>query len=67
MRANYEAWRLFVEMLPGLINPMGGYDYNAIEVVFNAHDIAQDKRSVLLAQYVKVIEVIDKAKQDKQK
>jgi hypothetical protein len=54
-------------MLPGLINPMGGYDYNAIGVVFNVHDIEQDKRSVLLAQYVKVIEVIDKAKQDKQK
>ena len=66
-RANYEAWSLFKEMLPGFVNPMGGYDYNAIEVVFNAHGIEQDKRSVLLAQYVKVIEVIDKVRQEKQK
>jgi hypothetical protein len=52
-------------MLPGLINPMGGYDYNAIRVVFDVHNIEQEKRPSLMAQYVKVIEVIDKARQEK--
>jgi len=52
-------------MLPGLINPMGGYDYNEIRVVFDVHNIEQEKRPSLMAQYVKVIEVIDKARQEK--
>lgn len=50
-------------MLPGLVRGDGGYDYNAIEVVWNAHGIDQARRPDMLNGIVKLITVVHKARE----
>ncbi len=44
-------------MLPGLIRE-SGFDYNAIQVVFDVNGIGQDARPKLLEQIIKLINII---------
>ncbi|MFH2076953.1 MAG: hypothetical protein ABIJ57_16705 [Pseudomonadota bacterium] len=57
-KGNYEAWGLFQVMLPGLVRE-DGFDYAAIQVVFDAHAIDQDRRPTMLNQTIKLIGVVD--------
>lgn len=51
-------------MLPGLTRD-SGYDYGAIQVVFDMHGIDPARRPALLRQIVTLIEVLDKAKRER--
>ncbi len=55
---NFEIWNLFQLMMPGLIR-QDGYDYTAIQVVFDVHGIEQARRPGLMVQITKLIDVIE--------
>ena len=54
-------------MLPGLIRHPGGYDYTAIQVIFDTHGIEQAKRPATMAEIVKLINVIDAERKAREK
>jgi len=53
-------------MLPGLLR-QDGFDYSAIEVVFNTYKITNEKREFLFRQIVEVVDIIDKERQQRRK
>jgi len=57
IRDNYEIWHLFILMLPGLMRSEG-YDYNAIQVVFDIYEIEQSRRGGMFASINKLIDII---------
>lgn len=66
LHENRETWRLFQEMLPGLVT-QGGFDYSAIQIVFDAHGIKQERRSELMSTFVKMIGLIEKVRRERAK
>jgi len=56
-RDNYEIWGLFSLMLPGLMR-MEGYDYNAIKIVFDIHEIEQARRPQFFKSITSLIDII---------
>jgi len=46
-------------MLSGLIVPQGGYNYQAIQVVFDCNEVDVSRRSELLNKITKLIDVIE--------
>jgi len=61
---NHELWGLFNLMLPGLTRE-SGYDYSAIQVVFDIQGIEQARRPAILRRIVALIDVLDKAKRER--
>ena len=57
-RENYEIWNLFQLMLPGL-RRTDGYDFMAIQVVWDAHEIEHKRRPGMLAQITKLIDIME--------
>jgi hypothetical protein len=45
-------------MLPGLVG-RGGYDYNAIQVVFDVHEVERGKRADMLGLITRLIDVVE--------
>ena len=62
MQNNYEIWRLFRLMIPGIMNGMGGYDYVAIDVTFNQMGVVQEKRKKIFPLIIKLIETHSECK-----
>lgn len=56
---HHEIWDLFQLMLPGLIT-QGGYDYNAVGLVFESFSIAQEKRPLMFRRIKKMIDILDR-------
>jgi len=65
-KKNYEIWSMFQLMMPGL-NRQDGYDYNAIQVVFDVYGIENRKRLEKLTLITKLIHVIDVEKKARSK
>jgi hypothetical protein len=63
---NFEIWNLFQMMIPGLVT-QGGYDYNAIQVILDSHSIGQAERPQMLAQVIKLIDVIETERRERAK
>jgi len=61
---NYELWGLFQRMMPGLLGSEG-YDYSAIQVVFDIHDIEQSRRPDFLRRIAQIIKVVDEERRKK--
>ena len=53
-------------MLPGLVGK-GGYDYNAIQVVFDVHEIERGKRADMLNLITKLIDVVEAERRSRAK
>jgi len=58
---NVEPWNLAMLAAPGLFQPDGGVDYQALAVVFDVCGVPQEERKDLLRRILGVIE----ARQDK--
>ncbi len=58
MPENYDTWNLFITMLSGLIRE-DGYDYTAIQVVFDCYGIEQEARPELMERIKKMIDVVE--------
>lgn len=51
-------------MMPGLVS-QNGYDYMAIQVVFDIHNIEMSRRPDMLMKITKLINVIDTEKRNR--
>lgn len=63
---NHEIWSLFQLMLPGLVG-RDGYDYNAIQVVFNVHEVERSSRPVMMDLITKLIDVVEAERRSRAK
>lgn len=52
-----------MNMLPGLMTDMGGFDYRAIETVFEIEQVDQKHRKKYFDQILKLINVIKKERE----
>lgn len=64
--ANYQIWYLFQQMFRGLVWD-GGYDYGAIEVIFNGNAVNQDARPMMISQIIRLVEVLEVERQKRRK
>lgn len=62
-KENRNIWALFHKLLFGLIKPEGGYDYTAIQVVFDFYEVPTDERKPLFLLIGQLIRVVDKERQ----
>ena len=57
-QANIEIWELFQAILPGVINGMGGYNYEAIRLVFESYNIGKEKWAEYTNKILLLLDVV---------
>ena len=60
---NRKFWHLFIKMLPGLCTAEGGFDFRAIDFVFETYRVPEGQRFILLDRCIIVIDVIKEIRQ----
>jgi len=61
---NREFWALFEKILPGLCNGKGGFDYRAIDIVFDSYRTPRAIRHIHFDKCLIVIEAIQKIREE---
>jgi hypothetical protein len=59
---NQEIWSLFLLMFSGLVR-QDGFDYGAIQVVFDTCEIKKERRPKMLRQITLLIDVVNKERE----
>lgn len=52
---NQKFWALFLRMLPGLVDGLGGFDYSAITTVMDVYGVPPGERLVIFDKALAVI------------
>jgi len=55
--ACHEVWALFLQAMPGLCRPDGGYDLGALQVVLTMNQISPDAQQNILSTFLALVAV----------
>lgn len=60
--ACHEPWALFLQALPGLCRPSGGYDLAALQTVLDMNQVSRDAQQNLLPTFLALVDVFAAAR-----